>query len=94
MVSAGSEIHFEVAKQMAMLNGLDSWLKKSEIAQNSDTQRVIPPFEASNVSRSIHGRSISASELYSQADTASLASSQGSAYPPNIPPHQYGRNFL
>lgn len=26
MVSAGSEIHFEVAKQAAMLNGLDTWL--------------------------------------------------------------------
>lgn len=26
MISAGSEIHFEVAKQAAMLNGLDNWL--------------------------------------------------------------------
>ncbi|KAI1700156.1 PDZ domain (Also known as DHR or GLGF) domain-containing protein [Ditylenchus destructor] len=102
MVSAGSEIHFEVAKQMAMINGLDTWLARSMNEKNVNPSIQMAKGQKSSQHPSglpvndfggqrVHGRSISASELYSQADTASLTSAGSAQPPPNVPPHQYAQ---
>jgi hypothetical protein len=87
MAAAGMNVNFEVIKHAAMQNGLESWLRnglangtpqlqRQFMGQNGTYQMpastALHPPEMGQMYR--HNRSISASELYSQADTASLAS--------------------
>lgn len=52
MISAGSEIHFEVAKQAAMLNGLDNWLLGNNTTQMGSKPT---PYSNSKASTSTNG---------------------------------------
>jgi hypothetical protein len=75
IAEAGTFVQLEVAKHAASFNGLDLWLKNTNFVRrpypvaNNYQQQIPPDFNR-------HYRSASASELYSQADTASISSNQ------------------
>uniref|UniRef100_A0A915DRR2 Afadin n=1 Tax=Ditylenchus dipsaci TaxID=166011 RepID=A0A915DRR2_9BILA len=87
MVSAGSEIHFEVAKRAAMLNGLDSWLAKSLAEQTP----LPPPQNSNSKFKSNPTQSRSQTHLHHHQVQAST-SSNGLPTNNSVPPHQQSIN--
>ncbi|KAI6207773.1 Afadin [Aphelenchoides besseyi] len=77
IAESGCIVQFEVAKNAALFNGMDTWLRNTNFIRqtipNVPIRQQIPPsISATELAR--HNRSASASELYSQADTMSINS--------------------